>query len=157
MDATAKLKRLLTEDDDLHWKTEHLTRELSDWENSLRVSWDDQALRSMWSSYIFPRQENAADMLEEHGRQMEATKVLCIKDEEVFEKAVEIGKHSEEIARLMDIVARETEACEMNLDRGTEDYKHSQAVDECAQEYNKKTADMGVHVTALLARRKAVY
>ena len=123
----------------------------------MRVSWDDQALRNMWTAYIFPRQENAADMLGEHHRQMAATKKLCEKDEEVFEKAVEISKHSEEIGRLMRIVDKETDACEMNQDRGTEDYKRSQSTDEQRQQYSGKTADMGAHVTGLLARRKAVY
>lgn len=157
MDTTAKLERLLIGEDDQHWKTEHLTRELSDWENSLRVSWDDQAFRNMWTAFLYPREENASEMLEEHRQQMESAKLLCKKDEEVFVKSLEIGKRSEEIVRLMKMMEREAEACEMNLDRGNENYKHSQETDGQAETTGKKREERGSHVSALLSRRKGVF
>lgn len=157
MDYLAKLTRLCDGEAADCWEMERHTQELADTETSMRIYWDDEASRSLWSRYAYPQNEDATRLIEHKKELLSHTEDSLRQADSLFRSALSVFEESERIALFL-------RDAEMETDAGTAHYQN-------AREYAGRVEDAapgvdaglmrldasGVKYDALYALRQAVY
>lgn len=115
MDYLAKLIRLFDAETTDCWEIEQHTQELIDTESSMRIYWDDEASRTLWSQYAYPQNEDATRLIAYKKEMLASTQQAIGQADMLFQCALTVFAESEQIALLLKEAEIETDASALHI------------------------------------------
>ncbi len=152
-----KIHRMHLTEQETYWDAKHQTLELTDFERSCKMRWDDDASQHLWTRYVYPFEDDSPQLLFHFENTLKQTESLIEHDDKVCNNTFEVDKLSLDIDGLLKRADKEVDNAQRSKEEAVDMRGKCMDARTKIDQYLTEDRSSSTEYSSLYSRRQSLF